>query len=43
MHGRPADLRGPHVVADNGRIHQELLALFADVFAGRYRVPLPTL
>jgi myo-inositol-1(or 4)-monophosphatase len=43
MHGGPADLRGPHVVADNGRIHEELLALFADIFAGRYRVPLPTL
>lgn len=43
MRGGPADLRGPHVVADNGRIHEELLALFEEVFAGRYRVPLPSL
>ncbi|MCS6953945.1 MAG: inositol monophosphatase family protein [Bryobacterales bacterium] len=43
MRGGPALLTGPHIVADNGRIHDELLALFEDVFAGRYRVPLPAL
>jgi myo-inositol-1(or 4)-monophosphatase len=41
MHGRPFDLRGPHVLADNGLVHAETVDLFAEVFAGRYRTPLP--
>jgi myo-inositol-1(or 4)-monophosphatase len=41
MQGEPAQIRGPHVTATNARIHDELLALFADVFAGRYRYPMP--
>ncbi len=41
MHGGPATLGGVHVAAGNGRIHQELLGLFAEVFSGKYRVPLP--
>ncbi|MGC8760348.1 MAG: inositol monophosphatase family protein [Bryobacteraceae bacterium] len=41
MKGAPADLRGPHIAATNGPIHDALLALFADVFAGRYHFPLP--
>ncbi len=41
MRGAPHQLRGPHLAATNGRIHDELLALFADVFANRPRVPLP--
>lgn len=43
MHGAPVDLRGPHILADNGLVHQETLALFADIFAGRYRHSLPEL
>lgn len=43
MKGGPASIRGPHVAADNGLIHEELIALFNEVFAGRYRTPLPTL
>ena len=41
MKGGPLDLRGPHVLADNGAIHQQAIDLFAEVWAGRYRVPLP--
>jgi myo-inositol-1(or 4)-monophosphatase len=41
MRGAPAALRGAHIAVTNGTIHDELLALFADVFANRYRVPLP--
>lgn len=41
MHGGPAAMGGPHLLVDNGTIHEEVLALFADVFAGRYRIPMP--
>jgi myo-inositol-1(or 4)-monophosphatase len=41
MRGAQADLRGPHIAVSNGLIHDELLALFAEVFAGRYRYPMP--
>lgn len=43
MHGGPAQLRAPHVLVDNGLIHGEILSLFGEVFAGRYRAGLPTL
>jgi myo-inositol-1(or 4)-monophosphatase len=41
MRGEPLSLRGPHMTATNGAIHSELLELFGDVFAAKYRVPLP--
>ncbi|MEK7406021.1 MAG: inositol monophosphatase family protein [Acidobacteriota bacterium] len=41
MRGQPFSLRGPHMLADNGLLHQEMLGIFADIFAGRYRMPLP--
>ena len=41
MKGRPAELRARHLLADNGKIHQQTLELFGDVWAGRYRYPLP--
>lgn len=43
MHGAAHQLASPHLVADNGAIHAELIALFGEVFAGRYRFPLPGL
>jgi myo-inositol-1(or 4)-monophosphatase len=43
MHGAPLDLHGPHVLGDNGLVHEETVALFADIFAGRYRHALPEL
>ena len=41
MHGGALDLRGPHVLADNGMVHDAIVALFAEIFAGKYRFPLP--
>jgi myo-inositol-1(or 4)-monophosphatase len=40
MHGAPVSLRGPHIATSNGAIHDELMTLFGEVFAGQYRVPL---
>ena len=41
MHGGPRNLRGPHLLADNGALHPPMLDLFAEIFAGRYAFPLP--
>jgi myo-inositol-1(or 4)-monophosphatase len=41
MHGGPVSLRGPHILADNGLVHAETVALFAEIYAGRFPVPLP--
>ena len=43
MRGAPLDLRGPHLLADNGLVHDETVALFAEIFAGKYRYVLPEL
>jgi myo-inositol-1(or 4)-monophosphatase len=43
MHGGPLDLRAPHILADNTRVHDETIGLFAEIFAGHYRTPLPAL
>jgi hypothetical protein len=41
MRGAPVSLPGPHILADNGTIHDAMLAVFADVFRGndRFRIP----
>jgi myo-inositol-1(or 4)-monophosphatase len=41
MHGEPFDLRGPQMLADNTLLHQPMLDVFADVFAGKYKYPMP--
>ena len=41
MKGEPMDLRGPHLLADNGAIHGEMVSLFAEIFQGKYRHPMP--
>jgi myo-inositol-1(or 4)-monophosphatase len=41
MHGGPLTMRGPHILADNSLVHGEILALFAEIFAGQFRFPLP--
>lgn len=41
MHGAELTLRGPHILADNGLVHEETLRLFAEIYAGRAPVPLP--
>ena len=41
MHGGPVTLRGPHLLADNGLVHQQILDLFGEIFRGKYRYPIP--
>jgi myo-inositol-1(or 4)-monophosphatase len=43
MQGEPLDLHGKYLLADNGLIHAETLAVFADVFRGRYQHEMPGL
>lgn len=40
--GQPVRLASDEVLTSNGRIHDELLGLFADMFAGRDLAPIPT-
>ena len=41
MDGGTAKLRGRHILADNSRVHDEILALFAEIFRGEYRFVMP--
>jgi len=41
MRGAPVDLRGPHLLVDNIAVHAEMVALFAEIFAGKFRFQLP--
>jgi myo-inositol-1(or 4)-monophosphatase len=41
MRGGSASLTGPHLLADNGLIHEEMLGLFAEIFGGSFRYGLP--
>src|SRR5580658_37300 len=41
MHGEPFSLRGPQMLADNAALHQPMLEVFAEIFAGRYRYAMP--
>lgn len=43
MHCEPQQLRGPDLLVDNGHIHDQILQLFAEIFEGKYRTPLPGL
>jgi myo-inositol-1(or 4)-monophosphatase len=40
--GEPVRLISDEVLASNGRIHQEMLGFFDDLFAGRDLTPIPT-
>jgi len=41
MKGARARLDGPHLLATNGKIHEPVLGLFGEVFAGRWEHALP--
>lgn len=41
MRGGPVQIGGPDLLADNGLVHEETLQLFSEIFAGKYRTPLP--
>ncbi len=43
MKGGAHTLTSPHLLADNGLIHGQVLDLFRETFAGQYRVPLPVM
>jgi myo-inositol-1(or 4)-monophosphatase len=43
MKGGPHSLTGPHLLTDNGAIHQEILDLFGEIFRGQFRVPMPVI
>ncbi len=41
MRGGVAALDGPHILADNGHVHEAIVELFGDVFADRFVHSLP--
>jgi myo-inositol-1(or 4)-monophosphatase len=43
MNGEPARIRGPHLLADNGAVHDAMLEIFAEVFRREYRYPMPVI
>ena len=43
MNGAPHGMPGLHLLTDNGLVHQETLDLFAEVFSGKIRVPMPSI
>jgi myo-inositol-1(or 4)-monophosphatase len=43
MRGERAELHADNILADNALLHDETLALFAEVYAGKYREALPEL
>ena len=43
MRGAPHTFQSPHLLADNGHVHEQIVEIFNEVFAGRYRVPLPVI
>jgi myo-inositol-1(or 4)-monophosphatase len=36
-------LTSPHILADNGMIHDEVTTLFSEIFRGEYRLPIPVI
>lgn len=43
MKGAPHHLRSPHIQVNNGLIHTPVLELFAEIFEGKYRRPMPAM
>jgi myo-inositol-1(or 4)-monophosphatase len=41
MRDKPHDFDSPHLLADNGHLHGQIVEIFGEVFEGRYRVPIP--
>jgi len=41
MLGEPHSLRSPHLLVNNGLIHEEILEMFGEIFAGKIRFPMP--
>jgi len=43
MRGAPHTLQSADLLADNGAVHGETVELFGDIFAGKFRFPMPTI
>jgi myo-inositol-1(or 4)-monophosphatase len=44
MQGAPLSVTASeHLLADNGVLHDEVLAMFAEIFQGKLREPLPAI
>jgi myo-inositol-1(or 4)-monophosphatase len=43
MHGRPHSLRAPHLLVSNGHVHEQMIGIFGEVFAGKARIPMPAI
>ena len=43
MKGGPHVLTGPHLLTDNGAVHQEIVDLFGEIFRGQFRFPVPVI
>lgn len=43
MKGGPASLFGPHLLVDNGLVHEGILEVFSEVFRGQFRNPIPVI
>jgi myo-inositol-1(or 4)-monophosphatase len=43
MNGAAHQLKSPHLLVDNGIIHQEILEIFGEIFRGQYRFPMPAI
>lgn len=43
MRGGAFDFNSPHLIADNGHLHDEFVAFVAKIFAGEISVPIPGL
>jgi myo-inositol-1(or 4)-monophosphatase len=42
MHGAPHSINlSPHLLADNGALHEPALAFLSEIFGGAFRVPMP--
>jgi len=43
MWGGLHSLRSPNILVDNGKIHEEVVTLFGEIFRGEYRHPMPVI
>jgi myo-inositol-1(or 4)-monophosphatase len=43
MRGEPFNIRGPYLLTTNGAVHAHVLEVFTEVFAAKYRVPMPVI
>jgi myo-inositol-1(or 4)-monophosphatase len=43
MKGGAHGMKSPHLLASNGAVHAETLALFGEIFEGRFREPMPVI